>query len=78
MIEQLQNMIKARVKEVLQYHLSGTPEEFDAASEAVMDELSFMGGNLQGLVNFTGADVTTTEGRVELADQLVKLFKEGN
>ena len=78
MIEQLQDMIQTRVKEVLQYHLSGTPEEFDAASEAVMDELSFMGGNLQGLVSFTGADVTTTEGRVELADQLVKLIKEGN
>ncbi len=78
MIEQLQNMIQARVKEVLQYHLSGTPEEFDSASQAVMDELSFMGGNLQGLVNFTGSDVTTNEGRIELADQLVKLIKEGN
>ena len=78
MIEQLQNMIQVRVKEVLQYHLSGTPEEFDAASQAVMDELSFMGGNLQGLVNFTGADVTTNEGRLELADQLVKIIKEGN
>ena len=43
-----------------------------------MDELSFMGGNLQGLVNFTSADITTDEGRAELTDQLVKLIKEGN
>ena len=76
--EQLNNIIGTRVKEVLQYHLQGTPEEFNAATEAVLDELSFMGGNLQSLVQFTGVDVTTTEGKVDLADQLVRLLKEGN
>ena len=78
MIEQLNNIIGKRVKEVLQYHLKGTEEDYDAATEAVLDELSFMGGNLQGLVNFTGVDVTTDEGRIELADQFVQLLKEGN
>ena len=76
--EQLNNLIGTRVKEVLQYHLQGTPEEYDAATEAVLDELSFMGGNLQNLVSFTGVDVTTSEGKTELADQLVQLLKEGN
>jgi nanoRNase/pAp phosphatase (c-di-AMP/oligoRNAs hydrolase) len=75
MTEQLQEMIQARVKEVLQLHLNGTPEEFDAASGAVMDELSFMGGNLQGLVSFTSADITTDEGRTELTEQLVQFLK---
>ena len=75
MIEQLQSMIQARVKEVLQLHLNGTPEEFDAASTAVMDELSFMGGNVQELVSFTSADVTTEEGRTELTEQLVQFLK---
>lgn len=75
MTEQLQEMIQARVKEVLQLHLNGTPEEFDAASNAVMNELSFMGGNLQGLVSFTSADITTDEGRTELTEQLVQFLK---
>ena len=75
MIEQLRSMIQARVKEVLQLHLNGTPEEFDAASTAVMDELSFMGGNVQELVSFTSADVTTEEGRTELTEQLVQFLK---
>ena len=78
MIEQLENIIQARVKEVLKFHLNGTQDEFDSASWAVMDELSFMGGNLQSLVNFTGLDVTTNEGRLDLADQLVKLLKDGD
>ena len=76
--EQLNNLIGARVKEVLQYHLQGTPEEYEAATEAVLNELSFMGGNLQNIVSFTGVDVTTVEGKTELADQLVQLLKEGN
>ena len=77
MTEQLQEIIQLRVKEVLQLHLNGTPEEFDAASVAVMNELSFMGGNLQELVSFTNADVSTNEGRTELTEQLVQ-FLRGN
>ena len=33
MLEQLNEVIAGRVKEVLQFHLKGTPEEFDAATE---------------------------------------------
>jgi nanoRNase/pAp phosphatase (c-di-AMP/oligoRNAs hydrolase) len=76
--DQLNNIIGARVREVLQYHLQGTPEEFDAATGAVLEELSFMGNNLQSLVSFTGVDVNTIEGKTELADRLVRLLKEGN
>lgn len=76
--DQLNNIIGARVREVLQYHLQGTPEEFDAATGAVLEELSFMGNNLQSLVSFTGVDVNTIEGKTELADRLVQLLKEGN
>ena len=76
MLEQLEEIIRTRVKEVMQFHLSGSPEEFDAASQAVMNELSFMGGNVQGIVSFTGVDVTTDEGRTELTQQLVEFLKE--
>mgnify|MGYP001453810204 CR=1 FL=1 len=76
--EQLNNMIGGRVKEVLQHHLNGTAEEFDAATRAVMNELAIMGGNLENLVTFNNSDVTTPEGRVELADELVKIFEEAN
>tara|TARA_R100000388_G_C7135348_1_gene107402 strand:- start:213 stop:446 length:234 start_codon:yes stop_codon:yes gene_type:complete len=76
MLEQLEEIIRTRVKEVMQFHLSGSPEEFDAASQAVMNELSFMGGNVQGIVSFTGVDVTTDEGRTELTKQLVEFLKE--
>jgi len=76
--EQLNNLIGSRVKEALKFHLQGTPEEFEAATEAVMDQLSFMGANLQSLVNFTGTDIATLEGKTELADQLVHIMREQN
>ena len=78
MFEELNTVIGKRVKEVLQFHLNGTPEEFEAATEAVMDRLSFLGANLQSLVNFTGTDITTLEGKTELADQLVHIMREQN
>lgn len=78
MTEQLNIIIGKRVKEVLQYHLQGTTEDYDAATEAVLDELSFVGGNLQGLVDLSGVDITTTAGRSDLTDQLVDLLKEAN
>ena len=74
--EELTNVISGRVKEVLQHHLNGTSEEFDAAANAVMKELSFMGGNLHNVVSFTGADITTDEGRTELASTLSELLKD--
>jgi len=76
--DELTNVISGRVKEVLEHHLNGSPEEFDAAANAVMQELSFMGGNLQSMVSFTDADVTSAEGQTKLADKLVKLLQEGN
>ena len=36
MFEELNTVIEKRVKEVLQFHLNGTTEEFDAAATAVM------------------------------------------
>ena len=78
MTEQLERMIQTKVKNILQSHLDGTPEEFEAASSAVMDELSFLGGNLQGLVSSISADITTSEGREELAEQLIQSLIEEN
>ena len=40
--EQLNNLIGSKVKEALKFHLQGTPEEFEAATEAVMDQLSLL------------------------------------
>ena len=73
---ELTSIISGRVREVLQYHLNGTPEEFDAAANAVMGELSFMGGNLHSLVSFSGADMSTEEGRAELASRLTEMLKK--
>ena len=46
MFEQLNTVIEKRVKEVLQFHLNGTTEEFDAAATAVMGEFAAMGDSL--------------------------------
>jgi hypothetical protein len=35
-----------------------------------------MGGNLNNVVSFTGADITTSEGRTELANTLTELLKD--
>ena len=76
MIEQLQEIIQVRVREVLQLHLNGTPEEFNAASKAVMIELSSMGGSAQSLVDITSADITTDDGRKKLAEQLIQFMRK--
>jgi hypothetical protein len=76
MIEQLNKVIAERVKEVLQSHLKGTPEEFEAATGAVMSELSHMGGNLNEKFftgNFTMHSMTDRE---ELAKQLALALGE--
>ena len=54
MFEQLNTVIEKRVKEVLQFHLNGTSEEFDAAATAVMSEFAAMGDSLSAIVNETG------------------------
>lgn len=47
MLEQLNKVIAVRIKEVLQFHLNGTEEEYQLATNAVMDELTNMGGILE-------------------------------
>ena len=66
MFEQLNTVIEKRVKEVLQFHLNGTTEEFDAAASDNTDQestgISFsytMGGmTLGGAMN----DVDSMDG----------------
>ena len=78
MIEQLNEVIAGRVKEVLQYHLKGTPEEFDAATGAVMTELSSMGGNLNEKYFSGNFSMQSMTDREELAKQLVDALGESS
>ena len=71
MIEQLNKVIAERVLEVLQFHLKGTPEEFEAATGAVMSELSQMGGNLNEKFFAGGFTMESMTDREKLAKQLV-------
>ena len=50
MFQELNSVIGKRVKEVLQFHLNGTSEEFDAAATAVMAEFTAMGDSLSAIV----------------------------
>ena len=50
MFEELNTVIGKRVKEVLQFHLKGTSEEFDAAATAVMSEFAAMGESLSAIL----------------------------
>tara|TARA_R100000388_G_C7234764_1_gene157098 strand:- start:12 stop:260 length:249 start_codon:yes stop_codon:yes gene_type:complete len=79
MIEQLTNAISGRIKEVLQFHLNGTSEEFDAATTAVMTELSNMGGMAEGIA-FTSGDLSMDKikDRETLAKQLAMALGESN
>ena len=78
MIEQLNKVITERVKEVLQFHLKGTPEEFEAATGAVMSELSQMGGDLNEKF-FTGNfSMHSMTDREELAKQLSEALGESS
>ena len=79
MLEELNRVIGDRVKEVLQFHLNGTPEEFDAAAMAVMGELTSMGGSLQSIVGSgAGMDKATSneEDQQRLAEQLMQALTE--
>ena len=78
MIEQLNEVISGRVKEVLQFHLKGTPEEFEAATGAVMSELSQMGGNLNEKF-FTGKySMHSMTDREQLAKELSDALGESS
>tara|TARA_R100001079_G_scaffold79493_1_gene43510 strand:+ start:198 stop:434 length:237 start_codon:yes stop_codon:yes gene_type:complete len=75
MFEQLNTVIEKRVKEVLQFHLNGTTEEFDAAASAVMNEFVAMGDSLQGIMSEANQNVLLDpEGREELASQLTSVL----
>ena len=78
MFEQLNTVIEKRVKEVLQFHLNGTTEEFDAAASAVMTEFAAMGDSLTAIVNETGGiqALADPEGREELATQLTDVLSD--
>lgn len=78
MFEQLNTVIEKRVKEVLQYHLNGTSEEFDAAATAVMSEFAAMGDSLTAIVNETGGiqALADLDGREELAAQLTDVLTD--
>jgi hypothetical protein len=74
MFEELNTVIGKRVKEVLQFHLNGTSEEFDAAATAVMSEFVAMGESLQAIVSEAGGVQTlgNPEGREKLAGELTE------
>jgi len=76
MLEELNVLIAYRIKEVLQYHLNGKPEDFEAASQSVMDELSSMGANLQGIVATSSLSMETPLEREKLAKQLAAAFTD--
>ena len=77
MTEQLNRMLQQRVTRVLRAYFGGSPEELELASQAVMNEFSFVGGELREIVDTSDADITCDDGRKELAEQLVQ-FMRGN
>ena len=78
MFEELNTVIGKRVKEVLQFHLNGTTEEFDAAATAVMAEFVAMGDSLSAIVNEAGGinSLADPDGREELATQLTDVLSD--
>jgi len=78
MFEELNTVIGKRVKEVLQFHLNGTPEEFDAAATAVMTEFVAMGESLSAIVSEAGGLETLgdDEGREKLAGELTDALSD--
>jgi len=78
MFEELNNVIGKRVKEVLQFHLNGTTEEFDAAATAVMTEFVAMGDSLSAIVFEAGGvqNLADPEGREELATRLTDVLND--
>ncbi len=78
MFEELNTVIGKRVKEVLQFHLNGTSEEFDAAAAAVMTEFVAMGDSLSSIVFEAGGvqSLADSDGREELATQLTNVLND--
>ena len=78
MIQELNDAISVRIKEVLQFHLNGTPEEFDAATSAVMTELTQMGGMAQTAFDLRDLSMHNVRDREHLAKQLAMALGESN
>ena len=78
MFEELNTLIEKRVKEVLQFHLNGSDEEFDAAASAVMGEFTAMGDSLSAIVFDAGGvqSLADPDGREELATQLTDVLSD--
>ena len=76
MISQLNDAIASRVKEVLQFHLNGTPEEFESATSAVMTELSEMGGLLEQQLFTSHLSMDSESDREQLAKHLANSLAE--
>tara|TARA_R100000030_G_C3225132_1_gene116914 strand:+ start:712 stop:951 length:240 start_codon:yes stop_codon:yes gene_type:complete len=78
MFEELNTVIGKRVKEVLQFHLNGTSEEFDAAATAVMEEFAAMGDSLSAIVHEAGGIQTLgdPDGREKLAGELTEILND--
>ena len=77
MTEQLNRILQQRVTRVLRAYFGGSPEELEPASQAVMNEFNFVGGELREIVDTSDADITCDDGSKELAEQLVQ-FMRGN
>ena len=77
MFEELNTIIGNRVKEVLQFHLKGTQEDFDAAASAVMTEFTSMGSSLADIVSESGGvhNLENADGRDTLAEKLTNAIK---
>jgi len=84
MLDGLNKIIGHRVREVLQSHFEGTPDDFDAAAVAILKELATVGGNLdkmletgEGVNNLIG--VGTEKSQQDLTEQLTReLTNSGN
>jgi hypothetical protein len=70
MIEELNKAIAGRIKEVLEFHLNGTPTEFDEAADAVVSEFVAMGAAASALPGVT-ADLS-----MELTNQREALTRQ--
>ena len=76
MIEELTNAISGRIKEVLRLHLDGTSEDFDAATTAVMTELTNMGGLAESAFSASDLSMNSIRDRETLAKQLALALNE--
>ena len=77
MFNELTEVIGNRVREVLQSHFEGTPDEINTATVEIMKELATVGSNLENMLE-SGEGVNNLIGfggensRQDLTDQLTK------